>query len=106
MCPVLLMCCCWCLQENPLECEDKSSSSPVITSSRSTFGRSNSYMQEDSTVQVRPDAAAAAARQQLTLQFESGGSSCGISHPFGRARRERAAALQHVVHRLLGSRQS
>eukprot|EP00882_Tetradesmus_deserticola_P008738 GHRQ01009215.1.p1 GENE.GHRQ01009215.1~~GHRQ01009215.1.p1 ORF type:complete len:470 (+),score=231.36 GHRQ01009215.1:579-1988(+) len=38
-------------KDNPLTCESKSSSSPVITSSRGIFGRSNSYVQEDSTIQ-------------------------------------------------------
>ncbi|WIA28861.1 hypothetical protein OEZ86_011387 [Tetradesmus obliquus] len=38
-------------KDNPLECESKSSSSPIITSSRGMFGRSNSIVQEDSTVQ-------------------------------------------------------
>eukprot|EP00882_Tetradesmus_deserticola_P015244 GHRQ01016235.1.p1 GENE.GHRQ01016235.1~~GHRQ01016235.1.p1 ORF type:complete len:328 (+),score=162.42 GHRQ01016235.1:579-1562(+) len=48
-------------KDNPLTCESKSSSSPVITSSRGIFGRSNSYVQEDSTIQVRT----AAAEEQL-----------------------------------------
>lgn len=65
-CSVTCACCCCCLQDNPLECESKSSSSPIITSSRGMFGRSNSIVQEDSTVQVR---GASSAAQQLWFEL-------------------------------------